>query len=156
MYTCFSANFHLQNGAVLWRLNWKAELSVRGLSKSCGMMVNYRYFLADTEKNSQQYIEYKIINASDEIRELCNSWYYAMKIELGVMDTLGWLSAMITRVITFVTSCWSFCLLSPHLRMGTAPQGKNWQGRPEHLDKVASLLYLSPLNYYLSPYILHW
>ena len=47
-------------------------MSIRGLSKSCGMMVNYRYFLEDTEKNSQQYIEYKIISSSDQIRELCH------------------------------------------------------------------------------------
>ena len=71
-FVLFSANFHLQNGAVLWRLNWGADMSIRGLSKSCGMMVNYRYFLEDTEKNSQQYIEYKIISSSDQIRELCH------------------------------------------------------------------------------------
>jgi malonyl-CoA decarboxylase len=37
------ANFHLRNGAVMWRLNWQADLSVRGLASSCGIMVNYRY-----------------------------------------------------------------------------------------------------------------
>jgi len=37
------ANFHLRNGAVMWRLNWQADLSVRGLANSCGIMVNYRY-----------------------------------------------------------------------------------------------------------------
>ena len=69
---CFSANFHLQNGAVLWRLNWMADMSHRGLIKSCGMMVNYRYFLEDTENNSQQYIEYKVINSSEQFQELCH------------------------------------------------------------------------------------
>ncbi|MGH0115172.1 UNVERIFIED_CONTAM: hypothetical protein FKN15_070692 [Acipenser sinensis] len=39
------ANFHLQNGATMWKLNWQADTSPRGLSASCGMMVNYRYFL---------------------------------------------------------------------------------------------------------------
>jgi len=37
------ANFHLKNGAVLWRINWDADPSPRGLSNSCGIMVNYRY-----------------------------------------------------------------------------------------------------------------
>ena len=27
------ANFHLRNGATLWRLNWLADLSPRGLTK---------------------------------------------------------------------------------------------------------------------------
>ena len=37
-----AANFHLKNGAVMWRLNYNADPSPRGLSNSCGMMVNYR------------------------------------------------------------------------------------------------------------------
>ncbi|CAL4173446.1 unnamed protein product, partial [Meganyctiphanes norvegica] len=37
------ANFHLKNGAVMWRINWMADRSVRGLGNSCGIMVNYRY-----------------------------------------------------------------------------------------------------------------
>ena len=35
------ANFHLRNGAAVWRLNWRADLSRRGLSSSHGIMVNY-------------------------------------------------------------------------------------------------------------------
>lgn len=38
-----SANFHLKNGAVMWRINWQADQSPRGLANSCGIMVNYRY-----------------------------------------------------------------------------------------------------------------
>lgn len=64
------ANFHLKNGAVMWRLNWMADTSPRGLSNSCGMMVNYRYILEDTERNSQCYLEHHKINASDEIKHL--------------------------------------------------------------------------------------
>jgi len=37
-----SANFHLKNGAVMWRLNWLADVSPRGVANSCGMMINYR------------------------------------------------------------------------------------------------------------------
>lgn len=64
------ANFHLRNGAVLWRLNWLADPSSRGLTNSCGMMVNYRYFLDETENNSQLYIEEKQIQASEKFLEL--------------------------------------------------------------------------------------
>ncbi|XP_022081696.1 malonyl-CoA decarboxylase, mitochondrial-like [Acanthaster planci] len=49
------ANFHLGNGAVMWRLNWMGDPSPRGLTASCGMMVNYRYYLESTQQNSQSY-----------------------------------------------------------------------------------------------------
>ncbi|XP_024085704.1 malonyl-CoA decarboxylase, mitochondrial-like [Cimex lectularius] len=64
------ANFHLRNGAVMWRLNWLADTSPRGMTNSCGLMVNYRYFLDDTETNSRNYLENKVINASDQIKKL--------------------------------------------------------------------------------------
>ncbi|RZF37910.1 hypothetical protein LSTR_LSTR005410 [Laodelphax striatellus] len=64
------ANFHLKNGAVMWRLNWLADLTPRGLSNSCGMMVNYRYFLDDTESNSRNYLENKKINATEQFIDL--------------------------------------------------------------------------------------
>ncbi|KAL3881398.1 hypothetical protein ACJMK2_027844, partial [Sinanodonta woodiana] len=67
------ANFHLQNGAVLWRLNWMADTSVRGLVKSCGMMVNYRYFLDQTEENSKRYLQEYVIVASPQIMDLASS-----------------------------------------------------------------------------------
>jgi len=37
-----SAHFHLKNGAVMWRINWWADTSAKGLTQSCGIMVNYR------------------------------------------------------------------------------------------------------------------
>ncbi|KVI01104.1 Malonyl-CoA decarboxylase [Cynara cardunculus var. scolymus] len=37
------ANFHLQNGAMIGRLNWMADRSEKGLSQSGGIMVNYIY-----------------------------------------------------------------------------------------------------------------
>ncbi|GAB1605850.1 malonyl-CoA decarboxylase, mitochondrial-like [Argonauta hians] len=64
------ANFHLGNGAVLWRINWLADLSPRGLGQSCSMMVNYRYFLEDSEKNSINYLECQKITASDQVTNL--------------------------------------------------------------------------------------
>ncbi|WAR08338.1 DCMC-like protein [Mya arenaria] len=64
-------NFHLQNGAVLWRLNWAADMTSRGLENSCGLMANYRYFLNDTVTNSQRYIESGYICASEQVLLLC-------------------------------------------------------------------------------------
>ena len=64
------ANFHLRNGATMWRLNWWADLSPRGLSNSCGIMVNYRYYLEKLEHNSTTYQEKKEIDVSEQIRLL--------------------------------------------------------------------------------------
>ncbi|XP_071491320.1 malonyl-CoA decarboxylase, mitochondrial-like [Diadema antillarum] len=67
------ANFHLQNGATLWRLNWLGDTSARGLTASCGMMVNYRYFLENTTSLGQQYAETQKIEASQQILDLVHS-----------------------------------------------------------------------------------
>ena len=64
------ANFHIRNGAVLWRINWKGDFSVRGLSNSCGIMVNYKYFLDQLEINSTKYQESHFIKASQDIVDL--------------------------------------------------------------------------------------
>ncbi|XP_017321125.1 malonyl-CoA decarboxylase, mitochondrial [Ictalurus punctatus] len=64
------ANFHLQNGATLWRLNWNADTSPRGIANSCGIMVNYRYFLQETGVNSKAYLHNKVITASEQVLSL--------------------------------------------------------------------------------------
>ncbi|CAB3383192.1 Hypothetical predicted protein [Cloeon dipterum] len=63
-------NFHLRNGAVMWRLNWRADTTIKGLNNSLGIMVNYRYFLEDAESNSKSYLEDQCINASDQVLNL--------------------------------------------------------------------------------------
>ncbi|XP_046985540.1 malonyl-CoA decarboxylase, mitochondrial-like isoform X1 [Schistocerca americana] len=67
------ANFHLRNGAVMWRLNWRADLTARGLNNSYGMMVNYRYFLDETETNHRNYQEKQYIAASEQISKLATA-----------------------------------------------------------------------------------
>jgi malonyl-CoA decarboxylase len=37
------ANFHLQNGAMVERINWMADRSEKGIRQSGGIMVNYVY-----------------------------------------------------------------------------------------------------------------
>ncbi|XP_045674655.1 malonyl-CoA decarboxylase, mitochondrial [Phyllostomus hastatus] len=64
------ANFHLQNGAVMWRINWMADLSLKGITSSCGLMVNYRYYLEETATNSTSYLSSKNIKASEQVLSL--------------------------------------------------------------------------------------
>lgn len=51
----------------MWRINWIADPTPRGAEHSFGIMVNYRYYLDETEKNSRNYIENSMIKASDNI-----------------------------------------------------------------------------------------
>ncbi|XP_055889081.1 malonyl-CoA decarboxylase, mitochondrial-like isoform X2 [Biomphalaria glabrata] len=64
------ANFHLGNGAVLWRINFLADTSLNGLNRSCTMMVNYRYYLENADANSRNYLENFQINASSDVLDL--------------------------------------------------------------------------------------
>ncbi|OXB80013.1 UNVERIFIED_CONTAM: hypothetical protein H355_014057 [Colinus virginianus] len=74
------ANFHLQNGSVLWRINWMADTSPRGISAACGMMVNYRYFLEDTASNSAAYLGTKAIKASEQVLSLVSQFQQNSKL----------------------------------------------------------------------------
>jgi malonyl-CoA decarboxylase len=49
------ARFHLGNGARLERINWLADISARGMTRSHGFMVNYLYDLKDVEANHEAY-----------------------------------------------------------------------------------------------------
>ncbi len=71
---CPVANFHLRNGAVLWRVNWRGDLSARGMANSCGIMVNYKYFLEELEKNSVAYQEDKVVRAGEQVTHLAQAW----------------------------------------------------------------------------------
>jgi malonyl-CoA decarboxylase len=50
------AQFHLHNGASVDRIFWAADASERGLAQSCGMMVSYRYELAEVDRNHEEYL----------------------------------------------------------------------------------------------------
>lgn len=64
------ANFHLQNGAMVERLNWMADRSEKGLSQSGGIMVNYIYRLDKIEENAQTYFSTGHINATMDLQRL--------------------------------------------------------------------------------------
>ncbi|HEY4253741.1 MAG TPA: malonyl-CoA decarboxylase family protein [Roseomonas sp.] len=50
------AHFHLSNGARIERLNWRGDVSEKGLQESCGMMVNYLYDPARIEDYHEGYV----------------------------------------------------------------------------------------------------
>ena len=64
------ARFHLGNGARLERLNWLADTSSAGMSRSAGLMVNYVYRLDDVERNHEAYANEHRVIASRRIESL--------------------------------------------------------------------------------------
>lgn len=64
------ARFHLGNGASLDRINPFADVSPRGLEKSFGVMVNYRYDQASIERNHEAYAASGKVAASAAVRRL--------------------------------------------------------------------------------------
>ncbi|MDA9660215.1 malonyl-CoA decarboxylase family protein, partial [Pseudomonadota bacterium] len=61
---------HLGNGAILERINLNADLSVKGISQSKGVMVNYLYNLDTLEENHEKFFKTKEVKLSDEISSL--------------------------------------------------------------------------------------
>src|SRR5271166_4751716 len=64
------ARFHLGNGARLERINWMADLSVKGLFESYGVMVNYLYDLAEIERNHEAFANQGAVAASSAVKKL--------------------------------------------------------------------------------------
>ena len=61
------ARFHIQNGAELYRLNYMADLSRKGIHTSLGLMVNYRYDLDHVEENRKQHAANSTIPVQDDV-----------------------------------------------------------------------------------------
>lgn len=64
------AHFHLTNGARVERLNWRGDVSAKGMAQSAGIMVNYRYRLSDIETNHENYRSSGVIACTSAVREL--------------------------------------------------------------------------------------
>jgi malonyl-CoA decarboxylase len=62
------ARFHLGNGARLERINWRGNLSPRGMQEAHGLMVNYRYDLRDIERNHELFAHSGVVAASKSVR----------------------------------------------------------------------------------------
>lgn len=64
------ARFHLGNGAVLERINWRADDSAPRRAQSAGLMVNYRYDLSKVERNHEDYAARRELRAARAVRAL--------------------------------------------------------------------------------------
>jgi malonyl-CoA decarboxylase len=64
------AHFHLSNGARVERLNWRGDMSAKGLQQSYGMMINYLYRLPEIEENHEAYTSEGRVAASSAITRL--------------------------------------------------------------------------------------
>ncbi|EDV24627.1 uncharacterized protein TRIADDRAFT_24973, partial [Trichoplax adhaerens] len=63
------ANFHIGNGACIYRLNWLADLTNNGMQSSFGIMVNYQYILKEMQYHTQRYYEHGQIGVSNSIHD---------------------------------------------------------------------------------------
>ena len=59
------ANFHLKNGAIIYRINLAGDMSDNGVRSSYGMMVNYGYYLDQVDSNCIDYLIEKKITAPE-------------------------------------------------------------------------------------------
>lgn len=64
------ARFHLGNGAHLERINFRADLSEKGLKNAGSIMVNYLYDLTKTEQNHEAFAEKHQVFASKAVTRL--------------------------------------------------------------------------------------
>lgn len=64
------ANFHLRNGSHLWRINWRADVSHKGLTQSHGLMVNYKYRLPEVHVNHVMYMSENKVCLSPKVKAL--------------------------------------------------------------------------------------
>eukprot|EP00877_Chromochloris_zofingiensis_P006745 jgi/Chrzof1/2323/Cz11g10290.t1 len=67
------ANFHLRNGAWLWRMHWRADMSAPGIERSFGIMVNYKYIVQDVNSNNRAYLVEHKVAASPEIQAMADA-----------------------------------------------------------------------------------
>jgi len=65
------ARFHLGNGAKLERVNLNADMSLKGIHQSKGIMVNYQYELDLLENNHELFFQTKEVQYSERIKNLC-------------------------------------------------------------------------------------
>ena len=67
------ARFHLGNGARIERINWLADISPKGFSQACGLMVNYVYDPDEIESNVEAFVGEDRIAAAAAIRRLAKA-----------------------------------------------------------------------------------
>nr|XP_018677362.1 PREDICTED: malonyl-CoA decarboxylase, mitochondrial isoform X1 [Musa acuminata subsp. malaccensis] len=70
------ANFHLQNGSMIERLNWMADSSDKGIEQSGGIMVNYVYRLDRIDEYAQSYLNTGHIHASSSLHQYLEDMFF--------------------------------------------------------------------------------
>jgi malonyl-CoA decarboxylase len=68
------AHFHLSNGARVERINWRADISEKGLRESAGLMVNHLYDPAKIEDYHEDYVGEGRRPAAMALRRLARGW----------------------------------------------------------------------------------
>jgi malonyl-CoA decarboxylase len=68
------AHFHLSNGARIERLNWRGDISEKGLKESAALMVNYLYDPTKIEENHEAYAGEGKRPTASAIRRLTRNW----------------------------------------------------------------------------------
>jgi malonyl-CoA decarboxylase len=68
------AHFHLSNGARVERINWRGDISEKGMKESAGLMVNYLYDPARIEDYHEEYVGEGKRPAATAIRKLARGW----------------------------------------------------------------------------------
>ena len=63
------ARFHIQNGADMYRLNYMADESRKGIHNSLGLMVNYRYNLETVEANRQKHAIDSTVPVQEDVKQ---------------------------------------------------------------------------------------
>ncbi|KAJ0082925.1 hypothetical protein Patl1_09923 [Pistacia atlantica] len=116
------ANFHLQNGAMIERINWMADRSEKGLNQSAGIMVNYVYRLGHIEEYAQSYFSTGNIHASDDVRRYVEVFF-----------------------VNEIKQCPTFCLDIPDLLSFAAVEGMRSKNRLRTITKHAVKI-LFPLH----------
>jgi len=64
---CAVGNFHIRNGATLWRINFGANKFDYGMRESLSIMVNYRYYFDKMWNQAYNYQTDRTVTCSDLI-----------------------------------------------------------------------------------------
>lgn len=66
------ARFHLRNGASIERINWRGDISDKGIRQSAGIMVNYKYNLKRVEERHENFVNDNIVTVEKEFTKYIN------------------------------------------------------------------------------------
>jgi len=62
------ANFHIRNGACVWRVNVDGDTSPRGWTSSYSLMAHYRYSLERLQQNTELYAHEKRVDIGHKVQ----------------------------------------------------------------------------------------